>query len=99
MQTATCMVRNLSGDSSTSTRMVLDSGSQRTYVTEKVAKDLNLQLSTPERLAMVIFGTERPKYLQYMPSKLQLLLEDGRAMTLDFSVVLNITGRITRSQL
>ena len=42
MQTATSMVKNLSGSSSALVRMILDSGSQRTYVTEKLAKDLHL---------------------------------------------------------
>ena len=43
-QLRTSMVKNLSGSSSASVRMILDSGSQRTYVTEKLAKDL-LQLN------------------------------------------------------
>ena len=99
MQTATSMVKNLSGSSSASVRMILDSGSQRTYVTEKLAKNLQLQLNSPERLSMVTFGTEKPKYLQYMPSKLQLILKDGNPMVLDVSVVPSITGRITRTPL
>ena len=99
MQTATSIVKNLSGSSSASVRMILDSGSQRTYITEKLAKDLHLQLNPPERLTVVTFGTEKPRYLQYMPSKLQLILKDGNPMALDVSVVPSITGRITRTPL
>ena len=62
------MVKNLSRDSLISTHMILDSGSQRTYVTERLAKDLHLQLNTPERLVAVTFGTEKQMYLQYKPS-------------------------------
>ena len=99
MQTATSTIKNLSGSSSTSVRLILDSGSQKTYVTEKLAKDLHLQLNPPERLTVITFGTEKPRYLQYMPSKLQLILKDGDPMVLDVSVIPSITGRITRTPL
>lgn len=99
MQTATSEVTNSSGSPVVSVRIMLDSGSQRTYVTENLARYLNLQLKAPERLAVVTFGTEKPKYLQYRPSELQLHLKDGKQMTLNVSVVPNITGRITRAPL
>ena len=99
MQTATSVVTNSLGSPLVSVRIMLDSGSQRTYVTENLARNLNLHLSAPEKLAVVTFGTERPKYLQYRPSKLQLILKDGKRMTLEVSVVPNITGRITQTPL
>ena len=99
MQTAISMIKNLSGNTSTSVHMILDSGSQRTYVTETLAEKLHLQLNSPERLSVVTFGTEKPKYLQYMPSKIQLILKDGSLIILNVSVVPNITGRITRNPL
>jgi len=79
-----------------SIRVILDSGSQRTYVTEKV---LNLQLNAPERLAVVTFSANRPKYLQYVPSKLQLILREGKPMVLDVSVVSSIMGKISQTPL
>ena len=36
MQTATCTVKNLSGECSISTHVILDCGSQRTHATEKL---------------------------------------------------------------
>ena len=96
MQTATAPIKNIPGDVSLTVRIILDSGSQRTYVTEKLAKDLRLNLSPPEKLAVVTFGTNKPKYLQYKPSRLQLILKGGNTMYLDVSVVPNITGRINR---
>ena len=99
MQTATSVVTNSSGSPLVSVHIMLDSGSQRTYVTENLAKYLNLELKAPERLAVVTFGTERPKYLQYRPSELQLHLKDGKQMTLNVSVIPNITGRINRAPL
>ena len=99
MQTATSVVTNLLGSPLVSVCIMLDSGSQRTYVTESLARNLNLHLRAPKKLAVVTFGSERPKYLQYRPSELQLFLKDGKQMTLDVSVVPSITGRITRTPL
>ena len=96
MQTATSVVTNSLGSPLAYICIMLDSGSQRTYVTETLARNLNLHLRATEKLAVVTFGTERPKYLQYRPSELQLLLKDGKQITLDVSVVPNITERITR---
>ena len=89
------MVANVSGSPLVSVRMMLDSGSQRTYVTENLARNLNLHLGTPQRLAVVTFGSERPKYLQYRSSEVQLFLKAGQQMILDVSLVPSITGRIT----
>ena len=99
MQTATSVVTNSLGSLLVSVCTMLDSGSQRTYVTENLARYLNLQLKAPEKLAVVTFGTEKPKYLRYRPSELQLNLKDGKQMTLNVSVVPSITGRITRAPL
>ena len=63
MQTATSVVTNSLGSPLVSIRIMLDSGSQKTYVMENLARNLNLHLRASENLAMVIFGTERPKYL------------------------------------
>jgi len=53
-------------------------------------------LHPPKKLAVVTFGTDKPRYLQYKPSKLQLVLKSGTTMCLDVSVVPNITGWINR---
>ena len=97
MQTATSVVTNSLGSPLVSVRIMLDSGSQRTYVTESLARNLNLHLRAPKKLAVVTFGSERPKYLQYRPSELQLFLKDGKQMTLDVIVLPSIMGRITQT--
>ena len=96
MQTATSTVKSTSGNSSTSIRMLLDSGSQRTYVTEKLANDLKLELNSTEKLTVITFGSNQPKHIKCKPAKLQLALKDGDTMNLDMSVVPNITGRVSR---
>ena len=96
MQMATALIKNIPGDISLTVHIILDSGSQRTYVTEKLAKDLCLNLSPPEKLAVATFGTDKPRYFQYKPSRLQLMLKDGNMICLDVSVVPNISGKINR---
>ena len=44
MQTATTTVKNIQGSSSRPVCLILDSGSQRTYVTERLAKEVKLNL-------------------------------------------------------
>ena len=99
MQTATSTVKNIAGNSSTPVRMILDSGSQRTYITENMAKDLKLELNSTEKLMVVTFGSNQPKHIWCKPAKLQLTLKDGGIMILDVSVVPSITGRVSRAPL
>ena len=60
MQTATALIKNIAGDISHIIRIILVCGSQRMYVTEKLAKELHLNLSPPEKLAVVTLGTDKP---------------------------------------
>ena len=96
MQTATVMVKDLHGKLSAKIRLILDSGSQRSYVTESLAKQLKLPLDTTERLSVVTFASDKPKQLECKSSKVQLSLKDGKTMTLKITVVPNITGKIHR---
>ena len=99
MQTATTTVKNVQCSSSMPVRMILDSGSQRTYVTEKLAKEIKLNLGPPESLSIVTFVANQSTKLQCKSSKLQLHVKDGSVMSLDVTVVPSITGRITRTPL
>ena len=96
MQTATTIVTNTPGNQLMSIRMILDSGSQRTYITEKLAKSLKLNLSPPERVTVVTFGSDKPKQIKYRPTELQFTLRDGSVMHIEASVVSHITGKLSR---
>ena len=63
MQTATSVITNSLGSPLVSVRIMMDSGSQRMYINESLARNLNLHLRAPKKLAVVTFGSERPKYL------------------------------------
>ena len=96
MQTATVVVKNSQGDVSEKIRLILDSGSQSSYITESVAKRLKLPLNSTERLSVVTFGTNKPKKIDCKLSKVQLSLQDKSTTTLNVTVVPNITGTIHR---
>jgi len=80
MQTATVTVRNRKQSSSTSVRLILDSGSQRPYITEKLANVLQLTLDRTEKLSVVTFGSSRPKSINCKQGSLSLFLKDGSNM-------------------
>jgi len=61
MQTATATIVKNPGDQPAIIRLILDSGTQRIYITEKLAKNLRLALKPPERLTAATFGSNRPK--------------------------------------
>ena len=96
MQTATATVRNTPGNKSIPIRIILDSGSQRTYITEKLAESLQLKLCPPESVRVVTFGSDKPKQIKYRPTELQLTLKDGSLARIEASVVPHITGKISR---
>ena len=56
MQTATKTAKNLHGSSSMPICLILDTGSQRTYVTETLAREMKLNL---ESLSIATFGANR----------------------------------------
>ncbi|XP_065899645.1 uncharacterized protein [Dysidea avara] len=99
MQTATATVKSVQRGSSMPVRLILDSGSQRTYVTDKLTKEIQLNLGPSESLSIATFGASQSTKLQCKSSKLQLYLKDGSFMTVDVTVVPSITGRITRTPL
>ena len=44
--------------------LILDTGSWRSYITENLAKGLQLKLKQTEKLSVVIFGSKRPKNIK-----------------------------------
>ena len=76
--------------------LILDTGSQHTYITKRLADKLKLKLSEPEGLSVVMFGVNQPKKIQSQSSQLQLVLKNQGTMSLNVNVVPDITGKITR---
>ena len=99
MQTASTIVKNQQDNSAVSVRLILDSGSQRSYIMEKLARELRLPLDKAEKLSIVTFGSDKLKKIECRPSELSLTLKDGSVMIVKVTVVPSITGKINRISL
>ena len=75
MQTATVTVKNRKHNSSASVCLVLDSGYERSYITEKLARVLKLTLDRTEKLSVVTFGSSRIKSIDCKQGRLIFFLE------------------------
>ena len=74
MQTAKTDIKNPESDIKQETRILLDSGSQRTYITESLAKMLNLKLGDRDEFTLVTLGSEKPKRTETRNTKLDIVL-------------------------
>ncbi|CAC5424646.1 unnamed protein product [Mytilus coruscus] len=99
MQTAQTTVSNTEVNETEVVRLLMDSGSQRTYITENLAKRLNLKKKVTEEITLVTFGADKPKTLRTQKVSLKIRLKDGVCMLIDANVVPKITGSILRRPL
>ena len=96
MQTATTHIRNPASGSRENVRLLLDSGSQRTYITEALARKLNLRMGEVNEISLVTFGSEKPKTIRKPTTVLEIELRDSSILKINANVVPNITGSIQR---
>ncbi|MEW8544133.1 MAG: DUF1759 domain-containing protein, partial [Candidatus Thiodiazotropha sp.] len=96
MQTATADISNPVSGQIQSVRMLFDTGSQRTYITESLAKKLNLKRGEESEIQLVTFGSENPKTQQTRETNIGIMLKGGSVMNISASVVPSITGSILR---
>ena len=61
MQTAKADINNPDSGFEQNTHMLLDSGSQRTCITESLARKMNLETGKREEITLVTFGSETPQ--------------------------------------
>ncbi|XP_061176063.1 uncharacterized protein LOC133185014 [Saccostrea echinata] len=99
MQTARIDASDLNGRRVETIRILMDSGSQRTYVTEELASRLNLQRKRTEEISLITFGSTKPKMVKTPNVSLRIKLKDGHYMRIDANVVPQITGSIHRRPL
>ncbi|XP_061194310.1 uncharacterized protein LOC133202484 [Saccostrea echinata] len=99
MQTARIDASDLKGRRVESVRILMDSGSQRTYVTEELASRLNLQIKRTEEISLITFGSTKPKIVKIPNVSLRIKLKDGHCMRIDANVVPQISGSIHRRPL
>ena len=97
MQTATVEVENLEKSGKQTIRLLLDTGSQRSYVTEQLADKLQLPIKGSETLTVYTFNTSKPRQLQTPVTELRLLTKDGSSLHLRVNAVPKITGTLQRA--
>ena len=87
MQTAKADDKNTDNDIKQNARTLLDSGSQRTYITESLAKRLDLKLGDKDEFMLVTFCLAKPKRTESQNTKLDIVLKDGNILTISANVV------------
>ena len=96
MQTVRADINNPDNDFKQNTRMLLDSGSQRTYITESSARKMNLEIWKREIITLVTFGSETSKNVQTPTTKLDIVFKDGSTLNIRAYVVAQTAGSIQR---
>ena len=77
MQTARANIKNANNGNRQNVRMLLDSGSQRTHITEDLARKLNLKMGNRDEIMLVTSGSEKPKRIRLPTTKIDIILKDG----------------------
>ena len=97
MQTATADISNPKVSAQVqNVRMLFDTGSHRTYITESLAKKLNLKRGEESEINLVTFGSEKPKTQKTTDTTVGIMLKGRSIMNINASVVPSITGSILR---
>ncbi|XP_053392330.1 uncharacterized protein LOC128555009 [Mercenaria mercenaria] len=96
MQTSRTEIWDTEGLNKENVRILLDSGSQRTYITERLATSLNLKRTKEQEIRLVTFGSDKSKVIKTMSTKLNVRLKDGHDYTITANIVPTITGSIQR---
>ena len=94
MQTAKTDLRNPMTSTTQTVRMLLDTGSHRTYITESLAKTLNLMMGELTELSLVTFGSKKPQIYRAPTTKVDITFKYGSTCTITANVVPSITGNI-----
>ena len=97
MQTAKTEVKNPLTANSDVIRILLDSGSQRTYITEKLAEQLQLSKDKEEEIKLVTFGSEKPKTIKTVQTRISLKLKNGQYLDIGANIVPVISGTVQRN--
>ena len=75
MQTATADISNPNSKQMQNVRLLFDTGSHRTYITESLAKRLNLKRGEESEINLVTFGSEKPQTQKTAETTIGILLK------------------------
>ena len=96
MHTAKADIKNTNYGYKNNVRLLLDPSRQRTYITESLAKKLNLKMGNMDKKMLVAFGSEKPKRVRSPTTKLEIVLKDGSILQMNANVVPQLAGSIQR---
>jgi len=96
MQAALSNVSNPNTNASAETRIILDSGSQRTYITENLCTKLGLKVQNSNTLNVVTFGSPKPQKVINKRTKLCVKLKTGILFEMSATVVPVISAELNR---
>ena len=96
MQTARAEIHSPYNSVSEHVRILLDSESQRTYVTESLAEKLKLTRESEEEIKLVTFGSDKPKKVKTIQTKLSIKLNNGQYLDISANIVPEISGTVQR---
>lgn len=99
MQTAKAELKHPQNSASEQVRLLLDCGSQRTYITENLAARLGLKKEEEIELKLITFGSNKTKVIRTPSTKLDIKLKDGSVLQVTANIVPSITGTIHRNPL
>ena len=80
-------------------RVVLDSGSQRSYLTERMQKDLGIEATTTQRLSIAVFGSKRAPAKPYDIVTLGVQTRTESDLEIDLFAVPHICDPLTMQPL
>ena len=78
-------------------RVLFDTGSHRTYITEELVNKLNLKSDGTSNITLFTFGSNKPKDIVSKLVTLSLKSKKGNTFTLKANVVPKISGKIQRA--
>ncbi|MBV2113425.1 MAG: aspartyl protease family protein [Candidatus Thiodiazotropha sp. (ex Ctena orbiculata)] len=99
MQTSKASIKNAISGVQGNVRILFDTGSQRTFITESLARRLGLKRGNMDEIMLVTFGSDRPQRVRTPSTTLDIELNDGSSIRVSANIVPNITGTIHRGPL
>ena len=99
LQTATVPIQSNDGSKTISVKILLDSVSHHTFMTDRLAKQLQLVPQYQEALSASTFAARKPQDVNSYVVKFNLVTKDRCCLQLHANVVKQITGPIQRGPL
>ncbi len=97
MQTAKVSIRNPTNQANASVRIMFDSGSSRSFITEEMVRRLQLKKTNEKKISLFTFGSDVPSEVNASTVCAELKHKTGEYSSLYFDIVPKITGNMMRT--